>query len=291
MQRRGGSGQPVKGQRKIGPKARKAPIPQICPDPQEQVAALILELKEAREQQAATAEVLKVISRSTFDVQIVLDTLAESAARLCEAYDSIIYLRHGEFLRASAHYGPVPLDRSDADGSKQGLPLGRGWVSGRAVVDRAPVHINDLQASTAEFPDGSKIARTILAVPLLRQEEAIGVLTIRRLEVKPFTDKQVELVTTFADQAVIAIENARLFDEVKARTRELSESLEQQTATSEVLKVISSSPGELQPVFEAMLANATRICEATFGNLLLREGPIFRSVAVHSTKRHAESWR
>src|SRR5262249_26345201 len=150
MQRRGGSEQPVKGRRTNRPKVRKAPIPQICPDPPEQVAALILELKEAREQQAATAEVLKVISRSTFDVQIALDTLAESAARLCEAYDSIIYLRHAEFLRASAHYGPVPLDRSDADGSKQGLPLGRGWVSGRTVVDRAPVHINDLQASTAE---------------------------------------------------------------------------------------------------------------------------------------------
>src|SRR5262249_49669840 len=212
-------------------------------------ARLLSELRESLQQQTATADVLKVISRSTFDVQTVLDTLAESAARLCEAYDSIIYLRHAEFLRASAHYGPVPLDRSDADGAKQGLPLGRGWVSGRAVVDRAPVHINDLQASAAEFPDGSKIARTILAVPLLRQNEAIGVLTIRRLEVKPFTDKQVELVTTFADQAVIAIENVRLFEAEQQRTRELSESLEQQTATSEVLKVISSSPGELEPVF------------------------------------------
>src|SRR5262245_25649966 len=281
MQRRGGSGQPVKGQRTNRPKARKAPIPQICPDPQEQVAALIRELKEAREQQAATADVLKVISRSTFDLQTVLDTLAESAARLCEAYDSIIYLRHAEFLRVSAHYGPVPLDRSDADGSKQGLPLGRGWVSGRAFVDRAPVHINDLQASTAEFPDGSKIARTILAVPLLRQDEAIGVLTIRRLEVKPFTDKQVELVTTFADQAVIAIENVRLFEAEQQRTRELSESLEQQTATSEVLGVISSSPGELDPVFSAMLEKAVRICGANIGMLFLSEGDAFRVVAMH----------
>src|SRR5262245_15311096 len=289
MQRRGGSGQPVKGQRTNRPRARKAPIPQICPDPQEQVAALIRELKEAREQQAATADVLKVISRSTFDLQKVLDTLAGSAARLCEAYDSIIYLRHAEFLRVSAHYGPVPLDRSDADGSKQGLPLGRGWVSGRAFVDRAPVHINDLQASTAEFPDGSKIARTILAVPLLRQDEAIGVLTIRRLEVKPFTDKQVELVTTFADQAVIAIENVRLFEAEQARTRELSESLEQQTATSEVLKVISSSTSELQPVFQAILENAIRICEANFGHIVLLEGNLFRmAVQVNMPPKLAE---
>src|SRR5262249_32357604 len=148
-------------------------------------------------------------------------------------------------------------------------------------------HINDLQAAAQEFPGGSKAAlrlghRTILAVPLLRQGEAIGVLTIRRTEVKPFTDKQIELVATFADQAVIAIENVRLFDEVQARTRDLSESLEQQTATSEVLKVISSSPGELEPVFQAMLANATQICAANFGNLLLYEGEVFRRVAMHN---------
>src|SRR5262249_9698946 len=153
-----------------------------------------------------------------------------------------------------------------------------------------------LQVAAHEFPDGSRTAlrlgqRTVLAVPLLRQDEAIGVLQIRRNEVKPFADKQIELVQTFADQAVIAIENARLFDEVQERTRELSESLEQQTATSEVLKVISSSPGELEPVFNAMLANATHICEATFGNLFLREGPIFRAVAIQSLKSHADILR
>src|SRR5262249_17627891 len=120
----------------------------------------------------------------------------------------------------------------------------------------------------------------------------IGLIRLTRNKVQPFTDKQIELVTTFADQAVIAIENARLFEAEQTRTRELSESLEQQTATSEVLKVISSSPGELRPVFEAMLENATRICEAGFGNLFLREGPIFRSVAVHSNlQRHEDSWR
>src|SRR5262245_38150375 len=203
---------------------------------------------------------------------------------------TIIMLREEKSLRVRAHHGPIPLDIMD-------WAIGRGSVSGRAFVDRTPIHIHDLHAAAHEFPDGSKAAlrlgyRTALAVPLLRRREAIGILAIRRTEVKPFTDKQIALVTTFADQAVIAIENARLFGEVQSRTRELSESLEQQTATSEVLKVISSSPGELEPVFNAMLASATRICEATFGNLLLREGPaIFRSVAVHSKESYADSFR
>src|SRR5262249_1025618 len=161
--------------------------------------------------------------------------------------DSVLLLRQGESLGIRAHHGPIPVDFAE-------WPIGRGWVTGRAFVDRSPVHVRDLQASANEFPDGAQFAlrlghRTILAVPLLREDEAIGALAIRRTEIKPFTNKQIELVQTFADQAVIAIENARLFDEVQARTRELSESLEQQTATSEVLKVIASSSGELQQVF------------------------------------------
>ena len=241
---------------------------------------LLNELRESLQQQTATADVLKVISRSTFDLQPVLNTLTESAARLCEAYDSSIFLRQGKSLRHRAHHGPIPQDLAD-------LPIGRGFVNGRAFVDRAPVHVHDLQVAAHEFPDGRKAAlrlghRTVLAVPLLREDEAIGTLQIRRTEVKPFTDKQIELVRTFADQAVIAIENVRLFDEVQARTRDLSEALEQQMATSEVLKVISSSPGELEPVFEAMLANATRICAANFGNLLLYEDEVFRRVALHN---------
>ena len=238
------------------------------------------DLSESLQQQTATADVLKVISRSAFDLQTVLDTLVESAARLCQAYDSVIFLRKGEDLGVRAHYGPIPMDIAE-------WPIARKWVNGRAFVDRAPVHVYDLQASANEFPDGAEMAlrlghRTILGVPLLREDEAIGTLSIRRTEVKPFTEKQIELLTTFADQAVIAIENARLFDEVQARTRDLSEALEQQTATSEVLQVISSSPGELELVFQKMLENATRICGANFGTMNLYDGDSFRNVALYN---------
>jgi GAF domain-containing protein len=242
---------------------------------------LLNELRESLQQQTATSEVLKVISRSAFDLQPVLDSIVQTALQLCEAFDAIILLRQNERLNVKAHHGPIPVDFSD-------FPIGRDWVTGRAFVDRAPVHIHDLQQSAQEFPDGAEMAlrlghRTILAVPLLREDEAIGAITIRRIEAKPFTDKQIELVRTFADQAVIAIENVRLFEEVQARTAELTVSLEQQTATSDVLQILSSSQGELQPVFDALLANATRLCAAKFGTLFLREGDDFRVVAQHNT--------
>jgi GAF domain-containing protein len=240
---------------------------------------LLNELRESLQQQTATADVLKVISHSTFDLQRVLDTLVVSATRLCEAYDSVIFLRQGEQLSVKAHHGPIPMDLTD-------WPVGRGWVTGRAVVDRTPVHVHDLQAFAQEFADGAKMAqrmghRTILAVPIMTKHEAIGAITIRRTEVKPFTEKQIELVTTFADQAVIAIENVRLFEAEQRRTRELTESLEQQTATSEVLKIISGSPGELESVFNAMLENATRLCEARYGTMWLREGDTFRAASLY----------
>src|SRR5262249_36675767 len=155
------------------------------------------------------------------------------------------------------------------------LPPGRGSTAGRTLLERKPVHIHDVLADPEyELIDAARIGRvrTTLGVPLMREGMPIGTITLMRHEVRPFTDKQTELVETFADQAVIAIENVRLFDEVQARTRELSESLEQQTATSEVLRVISSSGSELEPVFRAMLANATRLCEASYGALWLCEG-------------------
>ncbi len=189
-------------------------------------------------------------------------------------------MRQGDQLIVSAHHGTIPMDFGR-------YPIGRGWVTARALIDRVPVHVHDLQSATEEFPDGSEMAlrlghRTILAVPLLRENEAIGAIGIRRTEVKPFSVKQIELVTTFADQAVIAIENVRLFDEVQTRTAELTESLEQQTATSEVLKVIARSPGDLEPVFETILSNAVRICDAKLGTLFLSEGEdIYRTAALY----------
>src|SRR5215467_8851797 len=224
-------------------------------------------LAQALEQQTATADVLKVISRSTFDLKAVLDTLVKSAARLCDAYDAGIFLREDESLIFGAHYGPIAQDVVRRR-------LSRTWTNGRAVVDRKPVHVLDLTAAGDEFPEGRADAlrlghRTILSLPLLREDEAVGSLSLRRTEVRLFTDKQIELATTFADQAVIAIENARLFDEVQARKRELSDALEHQTATSEVLNVITRSPTDAQPVFDAIVQSAARLCEAMFSLVFL----------------------
>src|SRR5262245_54884212 len=241
-------------------------------------------LTEALEQQRATSELLRVIASSPADLQPVLDAVAETAARVCGANDATIRRVDGDVIRLIAHYGTISVDATET------LPLNRGTLHGRTVIDRQTIHIHDLVAAPEhEFPTSKALARrfglrTVLATPLLREGVATGGILIRRTEVRPFSDSQIKLLETFADQAVIAIENVRLFDEVQARTRELSEALEQQTATAEVLQVISSSPGELEPVFQAMLENAVRICGAKFGNLLLREGDAFRVVAMHGAQ-------
>src|SRR5262249_47111759 len=217
------------------------------------------ELAEAREQQVATAGILEAISSSQADLQRVFAEIAASAARLCDAYDAAIRQVDGEVLRLVAHHGPIPVSGT--------LLLSRRVHNGRAVLDRRTIHVADLQAEGDEYPQGSEIARrhgirTSLAQPLMRENVAIGVINIRRADVRPFTDRQIELLKTFADQAVIAIENTRLFEEVQARTRELSESLEYQTATSDVLGVISRSPSQLQPVVDTIVQTAKRLCSA-----------------------------
>jgi signal transduction histidine kinase len=241
------------------------------------------DLSESLQQQTATADVLKVISRSTFDLQAVLDTLTESAARLCQADRAAIRLnRDGAYHHVSS-YGYTAEEKEHW--KNHSLKPDRGSTIGRAVIEGKAVHILDSKAD-AELVSSLSMrfanVRTILSVPMLREGSPIGAMTLSRRTVRPFSNKQIELLATFADQAVIAIENVRLFDDVQARTRELSEALEQQTATAEVLRVISRSPGELGPVFEAMLTNAVRICEASFGNLLLYEGNVFRHVALHN---------
>jgi two-component system, NtrC family, sensor kinase len=255
------------------------------------------DLSESLQQQTATADVLKVISRSTFDLRTVLDTLVESATRLCGAPHGLIFRYDGRYCRAVAAYNNVIGFKELWE--ENPIAPSRATATGRAILESRVVHIPDVLADE-EYnpPDGAlkqaqKLGqyRTVLVVPMMREGTPLGTLTLWKTEVAPFTEAQIELVKTFADQAVIAIENVRLFDEVQARTRELTEALEQQTATSEVLQVISSSPGELEPVFNAMLENATRICEATVGNLFLREGDDFRAVAVHGDSEYAEWYR
>ena len=284
MQRRGGSGQPVKGQRHrtIRPKARKAPTAHVSTaDPQAQLDRALRERDEALEQLGATSEVLQVISSSPTDLQSVLDMVGENAARLCDANNAVIFRLEGDLLRQVASYGHIPTSSHP----HEGLPVNRNTVSGRAVVERRTVHVHDLAAEDSEYPEGSKHAkldghRTTLATPLLREGIPIGAILIRRMEVRPFSEKQIALLENFASQAVIAIENVRLFDEVQARTRDLSESLQQQTATADVLQVISSSPGELESVFQTMLENATRICEAKFGVMYRYENGAFHPAAM-----------
>jgi signal transduction histidine kinase len=223
------------------------------------------DLSESLQQQTATADVLKVISRSTFDLQTVLDTLTEAAARLCEADMAAIMRPRGTTFYYTTSYG-FPVDYLEFVRTVP-LTAGRGSVMGRTLIEGKAVQVPDILADPEYMyldHQEKSGARTILGVPLLREGNPIGVVLLYRQEVRPFTEKQIGLVTTFADQAVIAIENVRLFEEVQARTKELSEALEQQTATGDVLNVISRSPSELEPVLDTIVKTAARLCSAEY---------------------------
>ena len=239
---------------------------------------LFQELTESLERQTATSEILGVIASSPTDLQPVLDAVAENAARVCGASDALIYRIDEDVLHLAAHYGPLAW-------MNESLPRNRGTVTGRAVVDGQTIHIRDLaNEPDDEFPVGKALQhrfgqRTVLATPLLREGMPIGAIAIRRMEVHPFSDKQIALLKTFADQAVIAIENVRLFKELQERNRDLTEALEQQTATGEVLRVIASSPTELQPVLDTLLANAVKLSGAKQGHIRQVDGEFLRVVA------------
>jgi len=246
-----------------------------------EVARFIRELHEAQEQQTATADVLKIISASRTELQPVLDVVVRSAARYCKADDVTLFELDGQDLREAAHWGALRHG-----GESFRFPCTRRSVAGRVVLERKPVHVIDLQAEAENFPEGSALARrfghrTIASVPLLSEGVAVGTVQIRRTEVNPFTDKQIALLETFAAQAVIAIENMRLLNELRHRTVDLTESLEQQTATSDVFKLISSPQASVQAVLDSVAANAVRLCEALHATIYLRDGE-FLVIHAHS---------
>src|SRR5262249_19909281 len=234
----------------------------------EQLQTRDRDLTEALEQQTATAEILRVISSSPTDLQPVMDVVAMSAARVCGATDSSVWRLEGEHLRLVARRGsrrrPIAMGES--------VRVSRGWVSGRAVIDRRTIHVEDIMAAEAEVPEavsanrqsGSQ-DRTMLATPLLREGVPVGAITISREELRLFSARQIGLLETFADQAAIAIENVRLFTELQARNRDL-------TATSDILQVISRSPTDVQPVFDAIAESAVRLCEGLFGAVFRFDG-------------------
>ena len=236
-------------------------------------------LTEALEQQTATAEILKVISSSPTDIQPVLDAVAESAARLCDAQDAVILRADGESLQTVAHHGQIPAPT-------ESVPI-RGTRSGRSMVERRTIQVADAQEDADEFPESTGYARrfgfrTHLNVPLVREGLGIGAIVIRRTEVRPFTQAQVDLLQTFADQAVIAIENVRLFTELRARNHDLTEALAQQTATSDILRVISRSHDNVQPVFDTIAESAVKLCDGLFGTLTTFDGELIHLASVYN---------
>src|SRR5215472_7802123 len=280
-------GEPFKSRHRktVVPKRRNSPEAGVrrgssATDRDAEVARLSQELHEALEQQTATSEVLRVISRSSGELEPVFKTILDNAVRVCGAKFGNLWLRDGDNFRIASTHG-APSAYRDFLRREPVVRADPQLAMVQAVQSKQVVQVPDLAAVSSH---GSEVrlaaiklagARTLIGVPLLKDDAAIGALGIYRQEVRPFTQKQIELVTNFAAQAVIAIENARLLNELR-------ESLQRQTATSDVLSVISSSPGNLQPVFATALSNATRLCGATFGTLALWEGDAFRIAAQHN---------
>src|SRR5215472_3976742 len=248
-------------------------------------AQLVRERDEALEQLSGASEVLKVIGSSSGDLKPVFQTMLAKAVGLCQAKFGVLWLREGDRFRSVAlHY--VPVSQRQAREREPLVQFGPHSGSGRAIRTKRAVHIPDLMNDEGYLKRDPRLvalvetggARAAVFTPLLKDNEVIGILVVFRQEVGPFTDKQMALVENFAAQAVIAIENARLLSELRQRTADLSESLEQQTATSEVLQVINSSPGDLARVFDAMIENARALCDAPYGNMMIREGERFRAI-------------
>jgi signal transduction histidine kinase/putative methionine-R-sulfoxide reductase with GAF domain len=243
------------------------------------------DLTDALEQQTATSEILRVIASSPTDLQPVFEAIVGSAARLCEATFAALHRFDGQVVTFDAQHGMTEPEVEESR-SRFPRPPSREIAVGRAILDRRIAHIHDIRRDPEYNISAGQMSlsfRTILAVPLLREGNAVGALGLWRREVQPFSDKQIALVKTFADQAVIAIENVRLFQELQARNRDLTEALEQQTATSEILRVIASSPTDIQPVLDVVAENAAQLCEATDGSIFRIDGGGYRLVASHGS--------
>jgi GAF domain-containing protein len=257
-------------------KRKRAPAASVDIDAKKETAELRRELTEALERQTAISDILRVISNSPGDVKPVFDIVAERAARICEAKIVDVITAEGDEMHVAGNFGYV--DRGG------GVPLDRTTVMGRSICDKKIVQVADLQAATDGFPLGRQLAlkyghRTILAVPLIRDDRALGTILVRRAEVRPFEDKHISLLKTFADQAAIAIDNARLLKELRQRTDDLGESLEQQTAIADILRVISSSPGNVKPVFDTVAERAARICGAQFVDIIVVQDDVMHQEA------------
>ncbi len=240
------------------------------------------ELRVALEQQTATSELLKVIGRSTFDLQPMFDTLAENAGRLCEAKQVFVFRFDGQFLRVVASHNASPELRAFFE--QNPLVSGRGSAAGRTALERRTIHIEDVRTDPEHTWRAGQVdpIRTVLTIPMLRGTELLGVIGVNRHEARLFTDSQVGLLQTFADQAAIAIENARLLTELQAKNASLTEALEQQTATSDILRVISRSPTDVQPVFDTIVASAVNLCDARQGAVYQFDGELVHFVAHHN---------